>query len=113
MSVRIEIAGWSVGGEGPTVDCGKRLSGTFTVVNQTRDELKVATTVAWVKMASDERAVRLSPPMAIYPNLPMPFGFDVDIRPDIPSGQAFLEIRIVLTTGAQYAATYPVTIRCK
>jgi hypothetical protein len=110
--VTITISGWSHQGQGVTIQCGRRLSGTMLATNNTSRDLTATASEVRISMIADGPVQRFTSGIRLPSRIPTPIAFDIDVPPGVVGGIATFTAFVYLGDSRQFVANYPVTIKC-
>jgi hypothetical protein len=108
--VTITISGWSQQGQGVIIQCGRRLSGTMLVTNNTGRDLTATASEVRISMITDGPVQRFT--RRLPSRIPTPIAFDIDVPPGVVAGIATFTAFVYLNDSRQFVVNYPVTIKC-
>jgi hypothetical protein len=109
--VTITISGWSQQGQGSTIQCGRRLSGTMLVTNNTSRDLTATASEVRISMIADNGPVQRFT-RRLPSRIPIPIAFDIDVPPGVVAGIATFTAFVYLSDSRQIVANFPVTMEC-
>jgi hypothetical protein len=108
--VSVVISGW---GQGSTLRCGSRVTGTLLVTNNTTQSLAVRASQIRLMMVVEGPVRNYDPGFRIPSRVTMPLAFELDLPSGLTDGRTEQAVALVeLTDGRQFAVYYPVTISC-